>query len=239
MEKNKISSSVMLKYLLLIFIIGNSVYALCMFFAGDMGSIKDFVTQTGTIVLLNAALLLLVSCGEVIERKRWDKKVQAAFLGDGSYRLLKCSSGYFMVPVLAILLDILFGSMLWKEYKRDADALMKILQSEEIVFPVVFLIIYNCLCVFVILYYCCYKVCYTGHFIEMVHFLCKKKVAWGQIRKIEYIVLKKSNRKKVVFETGEKRLVLRSELLCNGWEEFIGYVKDMAGKYDINLIMKG
>ena len=107
MEKNKISSSVMLKYLLLIFIIGNSVYALCMFFAGDMGSIKDFVTQTGTIVLLNAALLLLVSCGEVIERKRWDKKVQAAFLGDGSYRLLKCSSGYFMVPVLAILLDIL------------------------------------------------------------------------------------------------------------------------------------
>lgn len=235
MKKNKVTTLYMLKVLLLIFIIGNSLYALCTFLAGDMSSVKGFITETGIMVLLNAVLLILVECLERIERKIWNRKCQVASHGDGSYRLLKCSGGYFMLPIAAILLDIMCGVSLWREQQRDADSLMQILKSEEIVFPICYLTFLNCISVFVILYYCCYKVYYTRHFIGMMHFMRQREFSCAEIKKITYYCQNKRHREKLILETNDKKLVLRSDILSDGWEEFMDYIKNIAMEYDIKI----
>lgn len=227
----------LIKFLLFIVILANMIFAVVMFLDGDISEVKDFAVRTGMTFLSNAILLLFVELLERMERKRWKKKAQLDS-SEGEYRLLKCSGGYFMFPLVTIFLDVLMGAMTLKAYRNNADEVKQFLQSEEIVFPACYLLLLNVVCVFVILYYCCYKVYYTGHFIGLVHFIQKKKISCAEIQKIEYSSRKQGKKVILWIETKDTRLKLCSETLSDGWEEFVKFIKETAKKYDIKINRK-
>lgn len=231
------STAYLIKFLLVLVVIVNIVFVVPLLLGGEAGMAKDLTVQTGITFFSNAVLLLFVELLERMERKRWEKKAQVDS-PDGEYRLLKCSGGYFMLPVVTIFLDLMVGGTVLVEYWKNADDLKKFLQSEEMVFPTCYLLLLNVVCVFVILYYCCYKVYYTRHIIGSVHFLQKKKISCAEIQNIEYSCGKLGKKATLLIETKEVKLKFRSETLSDGWEEFLQFIIETAKTYDIKIKRK-
>lgn len=233
MKSNKVSTLDILKCIFIIFVIVNLLYLSAMFLSGDTSGVKDFAVKTGRCVLVNAVLLLFTEICEVTERCFLKRKSKVDFYGDGKLMLLKCSGGYAILPVVTVLLDSVIGYMFIKQYRIDAEEIIKFLHSDESVFPFLYMMILNCCCVIVILYYCCYKVYYNRRYIEKVSFFGKKIILCSEIKSINYYNHENFMRRKIVLKTADDKVVFCAKRLCDGWEEFSEYVMKIAEEHRI------
>lgn len=234
-QNNKNMTLEAIKVILLAYIIGNMLFATAMYFLHDMTYVKEVIVKTGISVVIAVFMLLVVEACERVEAKRWNKKGRETFWGQADCGLLKCSGGYIMLPVATILIDIFMGIMFYKEFGADLSAFAGVMQEEYMREPLLVLFIFHFFSVFVILYYCCYKVCYTDYGIYMVHFLKKINISCGEIKKITYSRTKKDTKIKLIIETREQKLILKKDVLSEGWSDFMAYISDIAGRRSIEI----
>lgn len=236
MKNEKNSTFDVLKYIFIIFAIGNLLYLSVMFLIGDTSDVKEFAVRTGICVLINAALLIFTEICETAERYFLKRRSSVDFYGDGNLMLLKCSGGYAMFPAVTVLLDFIIGFMFIKQYRIDPNEIIKFFHSDEMVFPCLYLMIINCCCVFVILYYCCYKVYYNRRYIERVSFFGKKSILCSEIKSVNYYNHADFMRRKIVVKTADDEITFYAKRVCDGWEEFSEYIMKIASEYRITVI---
>lgn len=231
MNRTKIAE--VLKIILIFYVIANLIFAAVMYFFNDMTFVKEMLLRTSCSVGIAVLILLAIAVLESIEARKWDQKSKDIFYGNTDYHLLRCSSGYFQLPIITVLIDLMVGIMLWREFGKDIDGYLNILQEETMASPMFCLVFFNCAAIFTALYYCSYKVCYTRYGLYVVHFLKKTGISYGELKKISYCAGKKDKKKRLLLETAQKRVVLRSDVLTDGWDEFVCYLMDVAEERNI------
>lgn len=209
-----------------------------MLLLGDMTYVGECLLRTGISAGIAIFLLLAIAEIERMEAKRWDAKCRDIFSGQTKYGLLRCSSGYLRLPIIVIFLDALIAYMFLREFGNDLHALVSILKEEAMQEPLFCLLLFNGVSVYVTLYYCWYKVCYTESGIYAVHFLKKVKISGGEISRVVYCRTKKEHKEKLIIETEGRKLTLRAAVLADGWNEFVNYLKDFSDRRDINFICR-
>ena len=70
------------------------------------------------------------------------------------------------------------------------------------------------------------KVFYSQHLIRVVSFGLARDTPWTQIRSLHLIQEKRRTR--MILETAEKRITLRSDTLTDGWGDFGGFRTDVS-----------
>lgn len=228
----------LIKALLLFYVIGNALAAAVMYLLKETAYIREVLVRTGISVGLAVFMLLVIGALESMEAKKWDAKCRDIFSGQTKYGLLRCSSGYLRLPIIVIFLDALIAYMFLREFGNDLHALVSILKEEAMQEPLFCLLLFNGISVYVTLYYCWYKVCYTESGIYAVHFLKKVKISGGEIRRVVYCRTKKEQKEKLIIETKGRKLTLRAAVLADGWNEFVNYLKDFSDRRDINFICR-
>lgn len=238
MRKNEVSVSDVIKAVVLIFIIGNVLFGVVMLAAGETDYIKEVVLKTGVSAVLAVVILLITSALEFTQMKRRSKRSGDIFdenFDDGTeFCLLKCSGGYFQLPVAVIFIDIMVAVMFWREFGTDYKQLTVIIHDSAMFSPLLTLCFFNICAVTVSLYYCCYSVCYTKHGIYMVHFLRKVNISCWEIKEI-YYCCKNPGKRKLIIKTEREKLVLRSDVLTDGWNEFCKYIAQISAKRNIPI----
>lgn len=231
MKKGNDSIWEVIKVLLLIYIIGNLVFTVIMYFLDDMTYVKEGWIETGISVAFGIFLVSAIELLQRIEYKKCEKKSKEIFQDNTEYKLLRCSGAYFQIPIITILIDMMFIFMLWQEFGENLYMYIEAMQKEEMLVPIITISFFNFYSVFVILYYCCYKVFYTRYDIYVVHFLKKTNISWGEIKKVSYF----SKKQKLIIETKQERLILCFEDLGEGWDAFISYVFENACERNIGI----
>lgn len=226
MKNNKISLVTALKILFLIFIIGNFLYIACGLLLGDTSTIKSFATEIGICILFEAVLLILTELCGIIEQRIWKSKSNIELYGESDCKLLKCSGGYYQLPVVTALLDIMIGVSALRQYNTDAKELIEFLHNKDCIFGIAFIAFLNLCCVFVIFYYCHYKVYYNRQCIGIVSFFNKREISCAEIEEIIYN--NKIKNEKLVLKTADGKVTFRLERLSDGWEEFLKYIINIA-----------
>ena len=234
-RKNKVSTLSLVLLFLFVFVIGNISFAvICMLISDDTESniklIKEFVISSGTVVGINSVGLILIECFERLEKHIFKRKNSEECFGEGTFQVLRCSSRYYMLPIVSVMLDIMLV-LLFRQGSREE--VHEFLQSRDSIFPLCFILFYNLYSVYVIAHYCCYKVYYTGYLIEVDHFLRKSSFPWGEVKSIEYFYKDRYSRQRIVVRTETKKFVFRAEVLNDGWEIFVDWVQNMAVRYHI------
>lgn len=230
--------SKIIKAVLRIYVIGNLLFAVLMYFMNTMSYVEECLVRTGISAGMAVFILLTIAAFERLEAKKWEKKSSEIFFGQKDYGLLKCSRGYLQLPIITILMDILVGVMLWQEFGKDFHAYINAVKEEEMLVPLLCLLTFHMVSVLVILYDCRYKVCYTEYGIYMLHFFKEVNIPCGEIRKITYYCPKKRKKEKLIIETEQKKLVLRADVLSDGWNDFLRYINAVSNRRNINFIMK-
>lgn len=228
----------LIKALLLIYVIGNGVSAAVMYLLKETPYIKEVLLRTGISVGIAVLMLLIIGALENLEAKRWDEKCRDIFSGQTNYGLLRCSSGYLQLPIAVFLLDVLIAYMFLREFGTDLHAFVSVMKEEAMREPLFCMLLFNAVNIYVILYYCRYKVCYTESGIYAVHFMRKVKISGGEIRNVVYCRPKKEQKEKLIIEAEGQRLVLRAAVLADGWNDFVKYIKDISDRRNINFICR-
>lgn len=234
-RKNKVSTLNLVLLFLIVFVIGNILFAvICMLISDDTESniklIKECVIRTGAIVGINSIGLILIACFERMEKHIFKRKNREECFGNGTFQVLRCSSYYDMLPIMAVMLDIMLGFLFGQGSREEVLAF---LQGREGIFSLCFILFYNLYSVYVLVHYCCYKVYYTKYSFEVDHFLRKRSISWGEVKSMEYFYKNKYSRQRIVIHTETKKFVFRAEVLNDGWEIFVDWVQDMAVRYPI------
>lgn len=234
MKNDRISTFQIIKVILIIFIVANAIHCSIMYFLHETAYIKEVLTKTGISALLGIVILSAVSLLETAELNRWKKKSADIFSGEEEYRLLKCSSGYYQLPVAVAFIDIMIAVMFFREFGTDTSAIAELMADKAMISPFLTLSFFHIATLFTVLYYCCRKVCYTKHSIYAVLFLRRVNIPCEEIKRISCHV-KGHERKRIVIETDYQRLVLRSDVLSDGWNEFEGCLSAIAESRNIPI----
>lgn len=116
-------------------------------------------------------------------------------------------------------------------YRSERETLIENWQNGGLTTAILFMIAMNFCCVFVFFRYTCKKVVYSKYFLCVVNFLKIETISWSELQKIEYRCKKKTE---LILTTYDRTIVLKREILYNGWADFEQYVSDMA-KRDFKL----
>lgn len=223
MKNSSSSTFEAIKAILAIFIIVNAMHGSIMFFLHETAYIKEVLIKTGFSVFTAISILLIIAVLEMLERKRWRRKSDELFLNGENFKLLKCSGGYYQLPIITVFINIMVTVMLLQEFGTDTAAIAELIADETLLTPFITICFFNIYALFTVFYYCCYKVCYTEYSIYMVHFLRKVNISCDDIKGISFHTTK-HDRDKIVIVTEYNRLVLRSDVLSDGWDEFKNYI---------------
>ena len=73
----------------------------------------------------------------------------------------------------------------------------------------------------------------------MTDFLRKKKVRWSEVKSIEYYHVSKRKREELILRTRDQKIELHSDVLRDGWMEFVNWTQVMAEQYRIPINGEG
>lgn len=224
-DKQTASTGSVVKAILLCFVIGNLLYIAFAFLSGDTAYITDFLLRTSIIVGLNLVLLLGAVLFGSIENRRWKSKNRIDSDLEDNYQTLKSSDGYYMLYLITLLLDIGTVAAIWLWYDKEQASLIASYRKGDLNFAIFYVLAMNVISVFTYFHYSCKRVFYTKRYFSVVSFSKRETVSWANVQKIEYFEGKKP---KFVFTTREKKITVSSAIFCDGWADFVKYVKEGA-----------
>ncbi len=232
MKNNKPATFCVIKVILAAFIIGNVIYSSIMIILRQTDYIKEVLLKTGISAAIAIIMLLTISAIEMLNQRKWKRKIGEIFLGSEDFRLLKCSGGYYQLPIAVVLIDMMIAVMFFREYGTDISALSALIADKRMVSPFLTLIFFHIVTLFTVLYYCGYKVCYTEYQIYTVHFMRKVTFSYDEIKKITFLN-KNPHKSVIIIQTEYEKLKLCSDVLSDGWEEFKSCIFDVAEQRNI------
>lgn len=202
-----------------------------MFLLNEMLYVKEFVIRTSISVIFAVIILLAVTALEKAEIKKYNKMSIDIFYDNAKYKILKCSIGYLQLPIITIFIDIITLVLLWREFGTNFNEYIGIIHDKAMLSPIITLSFFNFSALVTTLYYYGNKLFYTENYIYVVHFSKKINVSCWEIEKISYYA--KKHKQKLIIKTQQEKIVLRSDIFTDGWDEFISYIFAISDKYNI------
>lgn len=233
-KQNPVSSIAVIKAILIIVVVGNLFAAILFLLFDSAKFIWETIQITGICAFTSILMLVITEICEKTNNRFWKIKHQVDDTFDSDYQLAKCSSSYYFLPILAVLLDLLLSVMFFVQ--SDAQERKEVLQNGDLTFPLLFLLFYNACAVILCLYYHAHKVFYSGRSLYITYFWKKEKLNCSEIEKIEIYHIKQENQK-LVFVTQEKTISLSLKRLSDGWEDFVRWTCKTACQNHIPIIV--
>ena len=241
MGRDKVSTWNLILLFVIVFAIANVAFAVTMIAMGgdNRAIIKEFAMKTGIMVAFNSVLLIIADCCVMIERGRWNRKSQVDCFAGETYQLLKCSAMYYVLVASTLFLDFGLGSITVHGYLEDAQEVVEWVQSGEAAFPLCIMLFFNGYSIYAILHRCAYKVFYTRSTVGVTDFLRKKQVRRSEVKSIEYYHVSQRKREELILRTRDQKIELHSDVLRDGWMEFVNWTQVMAEQYRIPINGEG
>lgn len=213
--------------ILAIVVVGNLLYSgVCLLF-GWQDEKQEFLRQTAGIAAVNIALFLGIVACDSLSKRFWRRKNERDDW-DAEFRVLKCTPQAYALLIAGVFLLLLLALMVGQ---ATAEELQAAWDSGALAFPILFVVGYNLLAIPSFLYYTRQKVFYSRYQLRVAGFWRRCDIPWARIRSITLIPKKKKSR--LVLTVVERNIVLRSEVLANGWDDFVDFVRRMAREYRI------
>ena len=145
--------------------------------------------------------------------------------------MLKCTSEAYKFLILPVVLTAAMGVMLYQCAVDDPHELWDFWSSGGLKKYLLMLADLDLLFIGCFLHSSWRKVFYSQHLLRVVSFGLVHDTPWTQIRSLH--LTQEKRRTRMILETAEKRISLRSDTLTDGWGDFVDFVLTLAKERNI------
>lgn len=182
------------------------------------------------LAAINIPMLLAVTGWDLLSRRRWKQK-QRRDDWDTEFRVLKCSSAAYQFLILPAALTVVVGVLLCQCAVDDPYELWDFWSTGGLKKYLWMLAVIDLLFIGCFLHSSWRKVFYSRHLLRVVSFGLARNTPWTQIRSLHLI--QEERRTRMILETAERRIVLRSDTLTDGWGDFADFALTLARERNI------
>lgn len=231
-QKGSLKSSKTVEVFLVILgglVVGNLLYAgICLLF-GYRDENQEFLRKTVSHAVVYLVLFSGILACDGLSKRFWRRKNQQDDW-DTEFRVLKCIPQAYALVILAVLLTLGMGVLF---SQATAEEVQTLWENGGLTYPILFVFGYDIIAILVFLYYNRRKVFYSRYQFRLVSFWRHYDTPWTRVRAITLVQKKKKSR--LVLTAAERTIVLRSEVLEDGWGDFVDFTRRMARKYHISF----
>ena len=182
------------------------------------------------LAAIKIPMFLAVTGWDHLSRWRWKQK-QRRDDWDTEFQVLKCTSEAYQFVILPAVLTAAMGVMLYQCAVDDPHELWDFWSRGGLKKYLLMLAGIDLLLIGCFLPPSWRKVFYSQHLIRVVSFGLARDTPWTQIRSLHLIQEKRRTR--MILETAEKRIPLRSDTLTDGWGDFVDFALTLAKEHNI------
>ena len=197
---------------------------------GWKDNISDVLLHSLIVGSINIFMLLAVQLWEVLSRLHW-KQTQKRDDLDTDFLVLKCSSSAYQLLILPAALTIITGVFFYQWSVSDPLELRALWEKGELNQELLILSGLNLLLIGSFVQLAWRKVFYSRRLLRVVRFGIVCDIPWRKVRSI--ILFQDNSHSRMILETGEKKIDLRSDILSDGWGDFVVFALETAEKYSI------
>lgn len=234
MKKNRGVLTDVLRILLLIWIIGNSITIIVSYFFGAQEIIgqvafNTFIIAAVNFIVIAGAMLTYYTLGSFW--KKVNKTEMNVYHG-----VLQNDFSKYMLSVGCIAVFVMFAVMFITHYEEALEMYLTNEWTFQMFAPFVFGIVGV-----IYLYYLNFsRIFYSEYYIKIVKPLRRNKtIQWSEINKVIFQQKKghtlESPKYKVVLITIEGKFVIQSDVLSDGWKDFLKKLLKACETYSIAI----
>ena len=197
---------------------------------GWQDNISEILRYSLVLGAVNIPMLLAVELWDFLSRRRWRQKQQRDDW-ETDFRVLKCSPIAYLLLLLPAAITVMAGLSLYLWGMDEPQTLQTLWARGELNQELLTLFGLDLLCIGSFLHSTWRKVFYSRRLLRVVSFGIAHDIPWTQLRSILLLWDKKNAR--MILRTAEKTISLRSDVLSDGWGDFLDFALTMAGEHGI------
>lgn len=197
---------------------------------GWRDNISALLRHSLILAAINIPMLFAVTGWDLLSRRRWKQK-QRRDDWDTEFQVLKCAPAAYQLLILPAALTVVVGVLLCQCAVDDPHELWDFWSSGGLKKYLLMLAGLDLLFIGCFLHSSWRKVFYSQHLLRVVSFGLARDTPWIQIRSLHLIQEKRRTR--MILETAEKRITLRSDTLTDGWGDFVDFALTLAKEHNI------
>lgn len=219
-----------LTVILSILLIANLINIAISLAMGWKDNISALLRHSLILAAINIPMLLAVTGWDLLSRRRWKQK-QRRDDWDTDFQVLKCAPAAYQLLILPAALTAVIGVYLCQCAVKEPHTLWAFWSGGELKKYLLMLAGIDLLFIGCFLHSSWRKVFYSRHLLRVVSFGLARDTPWTQIRSLHLIQEKRRTR--MILETAEKRITLRSDTLTDGWGDFVDFALTAAKERNI------
>ena len=197
---------------------------------GWKDNISALLRHSLILAAINIPMLLAVTGWDLLSRRRWKQK-QRRDDWDTDFQVLKCAPAAYQLLILPAALTAVIGVYLCQCAVKEPHTLWAFWSGGELKKYLLMLAGIDLLFIGCFLHSSWRKVFYSRHLLRVVSFGLARDIPWTQVRSLHLIQDKRRTR--MILETAEKRITLRSDTLTDGWGDFVDFALTAAKERNI------
>lgn len=197
---------------------------------GWQDNISEILRYSLVLGAVNIPMLLAVELWDFLSRRRWRQKQQRDDW-ETDFRVLKCSPIAYLLLLLPAAITVMAGLFFYLWAMDEPQTLQTLWARGELNQELLTLFGLDLLCIGSFLHSTWRKVFYSRRLLRVVSFGIAHDIPWTQLRSILLLWDKKNAR--MILRTAEKTISLRSDVLSDGWGDFLDFALTMAGEHGI------
>lgn len=219
-----------LTVILSILLIANLINIAISLAMGWKDNISALLRHSLILAAINIPMLLAVTGWDLLSRRRWKQK-QRRDDWDTDFQVLKCAPAAYQLLILPAALTAVIGVYLCQCAVKEPHTLWAFWSGGELKKYLLMLAGIDLLFIGCFLHSSWRKVFYSRHLLRVVSFGLARDIPWTQVRSLHLIQDKRRTR--MILETAEKRITLRSDTLTDGWGDFVDFALTAAKERNI------
>lgn len=219
-----------LTVILSILLIANLINIAISLAMGWKDNISILLRYSLILAAIKIPMFLAVTGWDHLSRWRWKQK-QRRDDWDTEFQVLKCTSEAYQFLILPVVLTAAMGVMLYQCAVDDPHELWDFWSSGGLKKYLLMLAGLDLLFIGCFLHSSWRKVFYSQHLLRVVSFGLARDTPWTQIRSLH--LTQEKRRTRMILETAEKRISLRSDTLTDGWGDFVDFALTLAKERNI------
>ena len=216
--------------ILSILLIANLINIAISLAMGWKDNISALLRHSLILAAINIPMLLAVTGWDLLSRRRWKQK-QRRDDWDTDFQVLKCAPAAYQLLILPAALTAVIGVYLCQCAVKEPHTLWAFWSGGELKKYLLMLAGIDLLFIGCFLHSSWRKVFYSRHLLRVVSFGLARDIPWTQVRSLHLIQDKRRTR--MILETAEKRITLRSDTLTDGWGDFVDFALTAAKERNI------
>lgn len=220
-----------LTVILSILLIANLINIVISLAMGWKENISALLRYSLILAAIKIPMFLAVTGWDFLSRWRWKKKLRRDDW-DTDFQVLKCAPAAYQLLILPAALTAVIGVYLCQCAVKEPHTLWAFWSGGELKKYLLMLAGIDLLFIGCFLHSSWRKVFYSRHLLRVVSFGLARDIPWTQVRSLHLIQDKRRTR--MILETAEKRITLRSDTLTDGWGDFVDFALTAARERNIS-----